>query len=232
MTWRGGPCLVPKAKFVILCEDDQMNAVWYFDLVSPFAYLALGEVEGLASRISITFKPVLLGAMLAHWGQLGPAEIAPKRLQTYRIAMWTARERGIAFRFPASHPFNPLTYLRLLTALDGRPDAVRALFDLIWRDGRDPQAHETLVLAGERLGVSDIDALIERSNAKAKLRAQTQAAIGAGVFGVPTLALGGELFWGVDAMPMARAYLARPNLFEDEEMRRLDHLPIGAVRPR
>ena len=85
-----------------------MKAVWYFDLVSPFAYLALGEIEDLAARMPLIFKPVLFGAMLSHWGQLGPAEIAPKRVQTYRICVWTARERGIPFRFPPAHPFNPL----------------------------------------------------------------------------------------------------------------------------
>ena len=208
-----------------------MKAIWYFDLVSPFAYLALGEVEDLATRMPVTFKPVLFGAMLTHWGQLGPAEIAPKRVQTYRICVWTARERGIPFRFPPAHPFNPLTLLRVLTALDARPDAVRALFDLIWREGRDPQAPQTLALARERLGVEDFDALIEAHKAKAKLRVATEAAIASGVFGVPTLALDEELFWGTDAMGLARAYLANPRLFEDEEMRRVDRLPTGAVRP-
>lgn len=209
-----------------------MQAVWYFDLVSPFAYLALGEIEDLASRMPVTLKPVLFGAMLTHWGQLGPAEISPKRVQTYRICVWTARERGIPFRFPPAHPFNPLMLLRVLTTLEGRPDAVRTLFDLIWRDGRDPQSAQTLALARERLGVGDFDALIEGHDAKAKLRIATDAAIASGVFGVPTLGLGDELFWGTDAMALARAYLADPRLFEEKEMRRVEHLPTGAVRPR
>lgn len=208
-----------------------MKAVWYFDLVSPFAYLALGDIEDLASRMPVVFKPVLLGAMLTHWGQLGPAEIPPKRVQTYRICVWTAREQGIPFRFPPAHPFNPLMLLRVLTALEARPDAVRTLFDLIWRDGRDPQSLETIALARERLGVEDFDVLIEAHDAKRKLRAATEAAIASGVFGVPTLALDKELFWGTDAMALARAYLANPRLFEDKEMRRVDHLPTGAVRP-
>ncbi|MBV8962130.1 MAG: DsbA family protein [Hyphomicrobiales bacterium] len=209
-----------------------MKAVWYFDLVSPFAYLAFGEIEDLTKQIPIMFKPVLFAAMLSHWGQLGPAEIPPKRVQTYRGCVFAARERGIPFRFPPTHPFNPLLLLRVLTALDGRPDAVRTLFDLIWCEGRDPHAQETLNLARERLGGEDFDALIEAHDAKAKLRAATEAAIASGVFGVPTLALGHELFWGMDAMPMARAYLVNPRLFEDKEMRRVDHLPTGAVRPR
>ncbi|MBV8447987.1 MAG: 2-hydroxychromene-2-carboxylate isomerase [Hyphomicrobiales bacterium] len=209
-----------------------MNAVWYFDLVSPFAYLALGEVEALASDVSVTFKPVLFGAILSHWGQLGPAEIPPKRVQTYRLCVFTARERGIPFRFPPSHPFNPLTLLRILTALEGRHDAVRTVFDLIWREGRDFGAEKTLDLARQRLGIGNFESIIEARDAKAKLRAETEAAIASGVFGVPTLSLGNELFWGLDAMPMARAYLANPRLFEDKEMQRVDHLPTGAVRPR
>src|SRR5271169_5030396 len=108
-----------------------MKAVWYFDVVSPFAYLALGEIEALASEsLRIDMKPVLFAAMLNHWGQMGPAEIGPKRTQTYRMCVWKAREKGIEFRFPPAHPFNPLFMLRVLTALDRRPDAVRAVFDL------------------------------------------------------------------------------------------------------
>ncbi|MBV9054070.1 MAG: DsbA family protein [Hyphomicrobiales bacterium] len=154
-----------------------MNAVWYFDLVSPFAYLALGEVEALASDVSVTFKPVLFGAILSHWGQLGPAEIPPKRVQTYRLCVFTARERGIPFRFPPSHPFNPLTLLRILTALEGRHDAVRTVFDLIWREGRDFGAEKTLDLARQRLGIGNFESIIEARDAKAKLRAETEAAI-------------------------------------------------------
>ena len=154
------------------------------------------------------FKPVLFGAMLTHWGQLGPAEIAPKRVQTYRICVWTARERGIPFRFPPAHPFNPLMLLRVLTALDGRPDAVRTLFDLIWRDGRDPQSPETLApraRAPRHRGsrCPHRSAATPRPNCAPR----REEAIAAGVFGVPTLALGKELFWGTDAMPLARAYL-------------------------
>jgi DSBA-like thioredoxin domain len=84
----------------------------------------------------------------------------------------------------------------------------------------------------ERLGVQDFDALIEAHDAKTKLRVATEAAIASGVFGVPTLALDNELFWGTDSMALARAYLANPRLFEDDEMRRVDRLPSGAARPR
>ena len=209
-----------------------MNAIWYFDVVSPFSYLALRDIETLSQRMPVIYEPVLFGAMLAHYGQLGPAEVAPKRVHTYRTALWAARRDGIELRFPPAHPFNPLQLLRVLTALEARQDAVRAVFDLIWREGRDPHAPETLTLLCERLAIADLDQLIEKSGAKAKLRRNTEAAIGAGVFGVPTLRLGEQCFWGADALPMARAYLADPVMFEDAEMRRLDNLPKGVERVR
>jgi 2-hydroxychromene-2-carboxylate isomerase len=209
-----------------------MDVAWYFDVVSPFAYIALGEVEALERRSPVAYRPVLLGAMLGHWGQLGPAEVAPKRVQTYRMCQWKAREKGLGFRFPPAHPFNPLPYLRLLTALGARPGAVRATFDLIWREGRDPASPATMGLLCERLGVADPEGLIARSGAKDRLRAITDEAIAKGVFGVPTLAIGPELFWGSDAMTMALAYLDDPALFDDPEMRRLDTLPKGVERPR
>src|SRR5690242_12244627 len=114
------------------------EATWYFDLVSPFAYLALPAVEALARRHPVHFRPVLLGALLSRWGLLGPAELAPKRLCTYRLVQFTADRSGLKLRFPPRHPFRSLDALRLLAALDGRPDAVRTAFDFVWAEGRDP----------------------------------------------------------------------------------------------
>src|SRR5262245_50584274 len=98
------------------------DAVWYFDVISPFSYLALGEIEALAERIRIAYKPILFAALLEHWRHLGPAEIPPKRLHTYRLCLFEAERRAIPFRFPPHHPFNPLKPLRLLVALDATPD--------------------------------------------------------------------------------------------------------------
>jgi hypothetical protein len=50
------------------------------------------------------------------------------------------------------------------------------------------------------------------------------------VFGVPTLAIGSELFWGADAHAFAMDFLAHPDLFADDEMTRLGNLPIGLSR--
>ncbi|WP_439549422.1 2-hydroxychromene-2-carboxylate isomerase [Falsiroseomonas sp.] len=200
---------------------------WYFDLVSPFAHLALPRVLALGGALGrpVTLKPIVLGAVLAHWGQLGPAEIAPKRRQTYRQVQFLG---GRALRFPPAHPFRSLEALRLVTALGATPEVVSAAFAFIWAEGRDPVVEATAFAA--QLGVEDAAALVAGTGAKERLRETTAEAIGRGVFGVPTLAVGDELFWGADAMPMAEAYLADPNLFETPAMRRLDALPMGVER--
>lgn len=209
-----------------------IQATWYFDVISPFAYLALGDIEQLAQRLTITYRPILFAALLEHWKHLGPAEIPPKRVHTYRLCVFEAQRRGIAFRFPPAHPFNPLKSLRLLVALDAAPRAVRILMDYIWRDGLDPALAENwpAICAALRLDPAKAAALVEAAETKAKLRANTDAAIAAGLFGVPTLQLGEELFWGADALPMARAYLEDPAMFKSGEMLRVATMGASASR--
>ena len=204
--------------------------VWYYDVISPYAYLALSRIEALAAHRKIRTQPIVFGAVLAHWGQLGPAEIPPKRLHTYRQCQFLADQAGVAFRFPPRHPFRSLDALRLLAALDSRPDAVRAVFDFVWSEGRDVSDRDERDALCRKLGIDDYEALIARADAKTRLRDGTEAAIEAGVFGVPTLAIGGELFWGLDAMPMAEAYLGDPGLLRRGEMARIATLPAGVER--
>ena len=66
---------------------------------------------GISHRVS--YRPVLFAALLKHHGQLGPAEIAPKRDWTYRQVLWLAHTLGVELQLPARHPFNPLALLRL-----------------------------------------------------------------------------------------------------------------------
>ena len=208
---------------------DAPEITWYFDTVSPFSYLALPAVEALAARHTVALRPVVLGAILAHWGGLGPAEVPPKRLHTYRLCQFLAGRAGVPMRFPPRHPFRSLEAQRLLTALGATPAAVRAVFDFVWREGRDPGAPAEFAALRERFAEGDLRGL---PDPKAALREATDEAIAAGVFGVPTLRIGAELFWGLDAMPMAEAWLEDPSFFAHGEMARLAGLPVGVERRR
>ncbi len=206
--------------------------LWHFDVISPFAWLALPGVEALAARHAVAYRPVVFGALLSHWGQLGPAEIAAKRLHTYRLCQFLAERAGLPMRFPPRHPFRSLGAQRLITALGATPGAVRAVFEFVWAEGRDPGDAAEFAALGARLGLGDAVATAEAPAVKQALREATDQAASAGVFGVPTLQVGAELFWGVDALPMAGAYLDDPTLFDRGEMARLAALPVGVERQK
>jgi 2-hydroxychromene-2-carboxylate isomerase len=208
------------------------GAVWYFDFVSPYAYLQSRMLHKFAGKARIAMRPVLFAGLLAHSKNLGPAEISSKRLWTYRFCTWFARDHGIPFKFPPRHPFNPLKPLRLAIAQGAAPAAVHAIFDFIWAEGRDPADPVEWNALGARLGIADPDAAIEVPAVKDALRANTEAAIAAGIFGVPSFAIGGEVFWGVDATEFVLQYLDDPALLDDPEFQRVANLPAGAERKR
>ena len=204
---------------------------WFFDVISPFAYLQLEQLDRLqaAHDIVIRPRPIVLGALLNHWGQKGPAEMAPKRVFTYRHALFRAQQLGMPFRMPPAHPFNPIKALRLTLATDGSLDAVRAVFRHIWRDGNDVASPEGFAALCEAVGFPEGVTAVEQPAVKDALRAHTDAAIALGVFGVPTLVHDGELFWGEDATDMFVQCLTTDWLVTAEVLR-VSTLPVGIQR--
>jgi len=207
-----------------------MKARWYYDLISPFSYLHLKQFHKLPTDLEIEFTPVLFAGLLKHWEHKGPAEIPAKRSYTYRQVTWLAQHLAIPFKFPPAHPFNPLPALRLVIAAGSKRQNVETAFDLIWKEGRDPQDPAGIAELGRRLHIQDVPAALADEAVKARLKANTDQAIAQGVFGVPSFVLGERLFWGQDSLDMMRDYLNHPNLFDTEEMRRLGTLPVGTAR--
>jgi 2-hydroxychromene-2-carboxylate isomerase len=207
-----------------------LSVDWYFDFVSPFSYICLHRLEELQEQVSVevSYKPVLFAGLLNHWGQKGPAEIPAKRRWTYRWCTWWAKELGIAFRFPAEHPFNPLPHLRLALACDSRPDAVKRIFEALWMSGANANDPAMLQALCRELNVDP--ARLATEGIKALLRRNTEEAAAKGVFGVPTFVADGEVFWGADAVDFLKAFLRDSSVLRNDEMRRVDALPVGAAR--
>ena len=80
--------------------DCLSSANWYFDFVSPFAYLQLAQFDRLPGSLEIDYVPVLFAGLLEYWENKGPAEIPEKRRHTYRFCQWYGERHGIPFRFP------------------------------------------------------------------------------------------------------------------------------------
>ncbi len=184
---------------------------FWFDPISPFAYLAFEQLpqtlEGLS--VEVTYQPVLFAGLLKHWGQKGPAEIEPKRAWTFRHVQWLAHQQDTTLDTPAQHPFNPLALLRLLLACapeGGTPNrfACEAVLRHIWQGGGDANDPARLAALTTQLAPRTdpgSDAV------KQALRSATERAVTLGLFGVPTVEAEGKRFWGLDSLPMLRAFL-------------------------
>ena len=205
-------------------------ADWYFDFLSPFSYLQLAQFDRLPPDLEVTYRPVLFAGLLAHWEHKGPAEIPAKRVQTYRWCHWYAARHGIPFRMPPAHPFNPLRPLRLAVAQGAEPQLIRAVFDAIWAEGRDPSDDEEWRALTARIGIEDADALIAAPKVKEALRRGTEEAAERGVFGIPTFTIDDEIFWGLDTTDLVLDYLNDPALFASGEYARISDLPVAQAR--
>lgn len=204
------------------------KATWYFDFISPFAYIGLYRLKELPADVQIEYRPVLFAGILGHWGQKGPAELPTKRQYTYRWSHWWASQLGVPLKYPAAHPFNPLHHLRLAIACGSNPTIIRTIFDSLWSTGADPADPARFAALCVQFGVDP--GTLAGSGIKDTLRRNTEQAVAAGVFGVPTIEIDGELFWGADSMAFLRAFLADPSVLHNEEIRRLDVLPVAAAR--
>jgi 2-hydroxychromene-2-carboxylate isomerase len=206
------------------------QAEWFFDFISPYSYLLCEQWDRLPAGLQVQCRPVLLAGLLEHWGQKGPAEIAPKRIFIYRQLQWMADKHRIPLRFPDGHPFNPLALLRLAIAIDSDIAAIRKMFRFVWRDGHLPSDQQDFSRLLGELGVTDAETILQSPSVKQQLRDNGKRAIELGVFGVPTFVVDGELFWGADALDFFLDYLRDPDLLNESEMRRISKLPIAAAR--
>jgi 2-hydroxychromene-2-carboxylate isomerase len=209
------------------------HITFYLDFISPYAYLAFEQLPEALKGLSysVTYKPVLFAAMLKHHDNKGPAEVPAKRDWTYRHVLWSAQYLGVALEMPATHPFNPLGLLRLAVAADaqGHPNryVCETLFRHVWVGGAD--AADALRLAALSTSLNPARDVTD-DGVKADLKAHTDAAIAAGVFGVPAFEVDGRVFWGLDSLPMLRQYLEGNAWFDGADWNAVTQIPSGVNR--
>ena len=205
------------------------NIKFYFDYVSPFSYLLNEQLHRLPSDVEVEFVPVLFAGLLKHWGNIGPVEIERKKLFTYRMSTWTAANLGVRFHTPPSHPFNPLPYLRLTIAMNNDGKAITNLFRAIWTRNFDPTTADGRNAIWHEIGIENAESKIADVSIKNALIKNTQDAAATGVFGVPTMMIDEQLFWGLDSLDFLLDYLSNSNLFQSEDMKRLETIRYGVA---
>jgi 2-hydroxychromene-2-carboxylate isomerase len=217
-----------------------MNAVcFWFDFISPYSYLALTQAERFAREHDVkwTMRPVLYAAILDATGLVGPAEVPVKRAYSLRDILRAAELLGVPLVGPPAHPFVSLLPLRVSAQVqdDARAPALAvALSSAAWAEGLDLEDPTVVADVTSKVGF-DGEALVRGAAdpaAKVILRRNTDEALAAGVFGVPTFEWRGELFWGHDRMSHLVARLTGRLGSPELRGRDLDQMPRGAERRR
>jgi 2-hydroxychromene-2-carboxylate isomerase len=187
--------------------------LFYFDIGSPYAYLAAERLETVIAE-PVQWQPVLLGALFKLTGR-----------SSWALGDYQRRQRGMAeierrarayglppMRWPDPWPSNYLFVMRVATFAFGEGHGIefartafRAAFQLGVDLSRPAPVLDAAVAAG--LDRDAAEAATQDPAIKQQLRAATEAAHAAGVFGVPTVAVGGELFWGDDRLGDAASQL-------------------------
>jgi len=185
---------------------------FFFDFGSPASYLAWKRMPDLQARTGVSFAyvPMLLGGVFKATGNASPVTVPAKGAYMSRdLARWAERH-GTPFR---SNPFFPINTLRLMRGAiaaqaRGELEAYgNAVYDAIWQDQRNmgDAAEAAAALAAAGLDAAFYAAAADDDAVKAKLVANTEAAVAAGVFGAPSFVVAGELFFGQDRMDFVEA---------------------------
>jgi 2-hydroxychromene-2-carboxylate isomerase len=209
-------------------STSKQTVAWYFDFISPFAYLQWQLLQRQTIDFTLQPIPTLFAGLLAHWDNKGPVEILPKRQWTYEHCLWIAHRHGIPMRLPAQHPFNPLPLLRLCIAKQNDHAVVDRLFRYVWQEGHLPSDDHAWQALLKELQITHAE--IETSEVKDTLRRHGEQAIAASVFGVPTAVVNQQFFWGVDATDMLIAYLQQDAFFSTAVFQDAQNLPVGIQR--
>ena len=187
---------------------------FFFDLSSPYSYLAATQVQPLADKTGaeLIWRPMVLGAVFKATGNEMPARIPGKaRWMGNDLQRW-AEHYGVPFRFSSHFPANTIKAMRLVLVDDAKAGAVAmAGFRAMWADDRDLTDDGVLRSVAEMGGLDPAAAMqaIETPAIKDKLRANTDEAVARGAFGAPTMLVGDELFWGNDRLHFVEAALRR-----------------------
>jgi len=213
---------------------------FYFDYISPNAYLAWTQLPALAHRYDVAVEPVpvLFAGLLEAHGQLGPAEVPAKMRWMSKSNLRKATRLGVALNPPAFHPFNPLLALRVSSLpLDvlRRHALIDALFQAVWVRGLHVSETAVVEKVADEIGLPGAAIVTDAQSpeGKARLRRQTDDAISRGVFGVPTMEVGTELFWGFDDFPQLELCLAGKDPLDPTAWQKwIAAAQSSAVRPR
>ena len=182
---------------------------FYFDLGSPYSYLAYYRLLQIAEQqeIQVVYKPILLGGVFKATGNRSPIEVPVKGVYSILDMQRWAEYYQIQMQMNPHFPMNTLTLMRILTGvqllhLEKFEQVLKLLFDAMF--GTPQNLNEPTVLAEvlepSGFSVEDIMSMVQSEVVKQKLITETEQAIQRGIFGAPTFFVGDEMYWGQDRL--------------------------------
>ena len=189
---------------------------FYFDLTSPYAYLASKKIDGMceSAGAKAVWKPFFLGGVMQATGNKPPATLPAKGKYLFQDVNEWAEFYGVPLKFPSKFPLNSIKPMRACLAAEEQGklrEFASAMYDAYWGNGKiiDDPAVIGEIAGSVGLDVQKLFARIEEQEIKDKLKANTDTAVAAGAFGAPTMVVDGRMYWGNDRLPLLERYLKK-----------------------
>jgi 2-hydroxychromene-2-carboxylate isomerase len=181
---------------------------FFFDVGSPYSYLAAAQMEGLALDTGrrVVWRPFLLGGVFKASGNQPPIAVAARGPYMVKDLERCAAMIGLPLRMPTRFPLNTLLPMRALAGMPEAelPAASLKVFRAYWYDDADISQPDVLA---ELLG-SEAVARAGDEAVKNRLKVNSEEAVQRGAFGAPTMFVGKDMFFGADRIPLLRWWLA------------------------
>ena len=180
---------------------------FYFDFISPYAYLAYKKIQSLPKDIKINYKPILLGGLHNLEGITPPAFIKPKLKHMMNDCLLIAKKNNFVFKWNSKFPINSLNIMRGYFCVNSSNQGqyIKTMFDAYWKDDLDISKEEILASLLEECKINKniFFKTIEDPIIKKKLKDVTKNAHEKEVFGAPTFIVNNKIFWGQDRLEFA-----------------------------
>ena len=191
------------------------KAVFYYDFSSPYSYLAAERISGVFAEAGLEqpeWQPISFGHLLQTTRRT-PWSMRPDGPDPERLAEIERRavERGLPeVRYPDGWPVANYSLNAPRAAIWAKESGRVVSFSLacfrqVFAAGKDMSDVDNVLIAAAACELHPNAVLkgIQTKSVKAKLRSATEGALALGVEGIPTVAVGNELFWGDDRLEEA-----------------------------
>ena len=180
---------------------------FYFDIISPYSYLAYKKIKILKKNQNIIFKykPILLGGLHNLQKITAPAFIKPKLEHMINDCALIAKKNNFDFMWNNKFPINSLNIMRGCLLINDNELYLEVMFDAYWKDNLDTSNKKILKTLLEKCKINSETFFEDIKNPKIKneLKSITQEAYEKGIFGAPTFLVSNKIFWGQDRLEFA-----------------------------